>query len=293
MSPTYGTSKTHKRPSNIFKRLPGAMLASMTMLVMMACTNPPPFNSYDPPPTFAARLTVTGPGTMGGAVLAGTYQIDSISPRFVPLGETREFAGKTFTSGRWVTISGGRWPARWQFLSVGGCGQGTSVMVNIDSKLVELGCAATGGAVGVAPTGYRGDTPPPALGLKFNAAAEPPGTPLNIYIVDPRTDKVVSSASLIVDGNVSGRIPAPVLYDGNYYVVASDGAYGTLSIWGNPVGGYTGRYKIGKPGECYWEPRDSGPNQCTPRPAPTGRWKESGGRCYWDANDSGPNQCRP
>ena len=53
----------------------------------------------------------------------------------------------------------------------------------------------------------------------------------------------------------------------------------------------TGRYKLNGNGQCYWEPNDSGPNQCSPN---SGRYKLDGsGNCYWDANDSGPDQCSP
>jgi subtilisin family serine protease len=53
----------------------------------------------------------------------------------------------------------------------------------------------------------------------------------------------------------------------------------------------TGRWKLGGDGSCYWDPNDSGPDQCTPN---TGRWKlGGGGSCYWDPNDSGPDQCVP
>jgi hypothetical protein len=52
-----------------------------------------------------------------------------------------------------------------------------------------------------------------------------------------------------------------------------------------------GRWKLGGDGSCYWDPDDSGPDQCSQNP---GRWKIGGdGSCYWDANDSGPNQCEP
>lgn len=51
----------------------------------------------------------------------------------------------------------------------------------------------------------------------------------------------------------------------------------------------TGRYKDDGQGGCYWDPNDSGPDQCQPA---TGRWKLDGnGGCYWDPNDSGPDQC--
>ena len=54
----------------------------------------------------------------------------------------------------------------------------------------------------------------------------------------------------------------------------------------------TGRWKSGGSGECYWDPYDSGPDQCQPNT--TGRWKSGGGSvCYWDGNDEGPDQCTP
>jgi hypothetical protein len=52
-----------------------------------------------------------------------------------------------------------------------------------------------------------------------------------------------------------------------------------------------GRWKLGGDGSCYWDPDDSGPDQCSQS---GGRWKLGGdGSCYWDASDSGPNQCAP
>ena len=52
-----------------------------------------------------------------------------------------------------------------------------------------------------------------------------------------------------------------------------------------------GRWKLGGDGSCYFDPDDSGPDQCSPNP---GRWKLGGdGNCYWDPADSGPNQCTP
>jgi hypothetical protein len=60
---------------------------------------------------------------------------------------------------------------------------------------------------------------------------------------------------------------------------------------GPPPQNPTGRYKLNGNGQCYWEPNDSGPNQCSPN---SGRYKLDGsGDCYWDANDSGPDQCSP
>jgi hypothetical protein len=90
-------------------------------------------------------------------------------------------------------------------------------------------------------------------------------------------------------------------------VMLSGGSYGTVSLMaqtahvdttnevptGKPdVTANAGRWKLGA--TCYWDPNDSGPNQCDPNaPSPKGRYKLSGGRCYWEKNDSGPNQCDP
>ena len=54
----------------------------------------------------------------------------------------------------------------------------------------------------------------------------------------------------------------------------------------------TGRWKEDGWGGCYWEPNDSGPDQCSGS-APTGRYKLDSNGCYWDPNDSGPDQCVP
>lgn len=60
---------------------------------------------------------------------------------------------------------------------------------------------------------------------------------------------------------------------------------------GPPPPGATGRYKVNGYGQCYWDPNDSGPDQCSG--GPTGRYKWDGSACYWDPNDSGPDQCSP
>ena len=55
--------------------------------------------------------------------------------------------------------------------------------------------------------------------------------------------------------------------------------------------GAEGRWKDDGNGGCYFDPADSGPDQCSPT---IGRWKDDGnGGCYFDEFDSGPNQCNP
>lgn len=55
-------------------------------------------------------------------------------------------------------------------------------------------------------------------------------------------------------------------------------------------GGGSGRWKVDG-STCYFDPTDSGADQCDPT---AGRWKDDGnGGCYFDPNDYGPNQCQP
>lgn len=58
-----------------------------------------------------------------------------------------------------------------------------------------------------------------------------------------------------------------------------------------PASAASGRYKKGPNGECVWDAKDTGPDQC--KPAKKGRYKKDGDKCVWDANDTGPNQCEP
>ncbi|HVX56678.1 MAG TPA: hypothetical protein VHA37_03010 [Candidatus Saccharimonadales bacterium] len=64
----------------------------------------------------------------------------------------------------------------------------------------------------------------------------------------------------------------------------------TASASGPFVEENDGRWKDDGQGGCYWDPYDSGPDQCNPS---GGRWKSDGsGGCYF-ADDSGPDQCTP
>jgi hypothetical protein len=51
-----------------------------------------------------------------------------------------------------------------------------------------------------------------------------------------------------------------------------------------------GRWKVGDDGTCFFDPDDTGPDQCT-----RGRWKlgQDGDStwCYFDGFDDGPDQC--
>jgi len=86
-------------------------------------------------------------------------------------------------------------------------------------------------------------------------------------------------------------IPASVAsFHGQAMVSATAAANASVLT---PVAAATtdGRWKLGGDGSCYWDPDDSGPDQCSQS---QGRWKLGGdGTCYFDAGDSGPDQCAP
>lgn len=87
-------------------------------------------------------------------------------------------------------------------------------------------------------------------------------------------------------------IPASPQTLENYPIVAATAASNaTVAAKSGATAATDGRWKLGGDGSCYFDPDDSGPDQCAPNP---GRWKLGGdGSCYWDPDDSGPNQCTP
>lgn len=86
-------------------------------------------------------------------------------------------------------------------------------------------------------------------------------------------------------------VPATPQSLSNYSVVAASASANPGAVT-KPVAAATdGRWKLGGDGSCYFDPDDSGPDQCSQSP---GRWKLGGdGSCYWDPADEGPNQCTP
>lgn len=93
------------------------------------------------------------------------------------------------------------------------------------------------------------------------------------------------------NGTVAGSVD--MQSDGNFVVYASGaGAVWHASTYGNP-GAYVRLNNDGSlvvysaGGGVLWSSTGGGGG-------PTGRWKDDGnGGCYWDPNDSGPNQCQP
>jgi hypothetical protein len=77
----------------------------------------------------------------------------------------------------------------------------------------------------------------------------------------------------------------------SHAIATATGSAATLAPVAPAAAAADGRWKLGGDGSCYWDPDDSGPDQCSQT---QGRWKLGGdGSCYWDANDSGENQCEP
>lgn len=86
-------------------------------------------------------------------------------------------------------------------------------------------------------------------------------------------------------------IPAAPQSLSHYSVVAASAAANAGAVTKPAAVATDGRWKLGGDGSCYFDPDDSGPDQCSPN---LGRWKLGGdGSCYWDPADEGPNQCTP
>ena len=137
-----------------------------------------------------------------------------------------------------------RWPARWVFKSVAGCGTGTTGTVDVRVKIVELQCVPRPAGANMTPTSYQGNAPPSHLTLQFDTGTVPPGTESVVWIVSESLNSVISDTTVYVAGNGTVEVPAPVLNDGHYDVLVEfnglpdvDGARIGFDVWGNPGGG--------------------------------------------------------
>ncbi len=137
-----------------------------------------------------------------------------------------------------------RWPARWFFKSVAGCGTGTTGTVDVRVKIVELQCVPRPAGANMTPTSYQGNAPPSHLTLQFDTGTVPPGTESVVWIVSESLNSVISDTTVYVAGNGTVEVPAPVLNDGHYDVLVEfnglpdvDGARIGFDVWGNPGGG--------------------------------------------------------
>lgn len=219
---------------------------ALIALSAMASTCAPskPFNDYDPPPTFAFYYTASYEirAQYLSASLDGDYRADYLSHQFIPTGYTYTFQ-RTATLGTWHTIEGGRWPAQWRIRSVLGCGVGTYDDINITGKMFSLACVPALRVPSVSPSGYQGSAPPPYLTVSFNPSEVSPWTTVDVWIVDPDSELVISETPGVLDGNSSIQVPAPVLSEGQYYVLVDiddpgeEGAAAILDVWSGQSAG--------------------------------------------------------
>src|ERR1051326_2316964 len=210
--------------SQIIAVMRRSLQVSISALVGMAiaCGSSPPFNSYDPPPTFAIVYQASSPDVAAqwtGSTLAGDLVVDLVDSQFTTQGGRREFSG--FVAFRsYLTVDDGRWPARWNIQSTAGCGKGTGGTVDVRTKIFTAYCTPQPRAGSLNPSDYVGSAPPSSLPVSFYTSVVPPGTSVSLYIVDPTSQSVISSTDTTVDGSGGAQIGAPWLYSGYYYVLA-------------------------------------------------------------------------
>ena len=100
-----------------------------------------------------------------------------------------------------------------------------------------------------------------------------------------------TAAAIALAALMALLIPSSVAPLNDHPTTSALAAVMNTGVATKPAATADGRWKLGGDGSCYWDPDDSGPDQCSQS---SGRWKLGGdGSCYWDANDSGPNQCEP
>jgi hypothetical protein len=77
-----------------FPTPPEGAVVLFVLLMVSGCGGGPPFNSYDPPPTFAFKHLAAYPAlttTYLGTRLDGIYLADAASPTFTPTGFVNSF----------------------------------------------------------------------------------------------------------------------------------------------------------------------------------------------------------
>src|SRR6266550_7364417 len=181
-----------------------SLLLSVSTMVgaAIACGSGPPFNSYDPPPTFAVHYRPSSPdvaATYAGATFTGSLVVDLVDQTFTTTGPTREFGERFVAFNTYMIIDGARWPARWHFSTVFGCGAGTGFNVDVRTKMFDVVCTPQPRTISVSPGDYRGSTPPPSLRVYFDTSVAPPGTAVSLYVADPNSQSIISSANTTVD----------------------------------------------------------------------------------------------
>jgi hypothetical protein len=222
-----------------FPTPPEGAVVLFVLLMVSGCGGGPPFNSYDPPPTFAFKHLAAYPAlttTYLGTRLDGIYLADAASPTFTPTGFVNSFTGVWANFGNWTTINGARWPARWRLVATSGCGAGTSSDVTVLSKMFETVCTPRPVTPSVSPSSFSINAPPVTLTITFNTSDVPPGTEVDVWIVDPDTETIISETPGVLDGNLSIQVQAPDVQPGEYRILVdidmenSEGGDATLTV---------------------------------------------------------------
>lgn len=205
----------------LIKSLAGQAAAVAALGALFACSTPP-FNKYDPPPTFAFRYTadprIGGEATYSGSNLQFFYRVDIMGTMFEPRGNRNSYQ-RNVTFYTWYVVDDARWPARWDISSVGGACLGRSIQLAIDEKIFEFQCTVPERNVSVLPGTYENDSPPQSLTVQFDGSVAG-GTQVAIWIVNESAGTLISGPThLVVDSGGAAAVPAPAVPEGHYTVV--------------------------------------------------------------------------
>jgi hypothetical protein len=80
------------------------------------------------------------------------------------------------------------------------------------------------------------NAPPVTLTITFNTSDVPPGTEVDVWIVDPDRETIISETPGVLDGNLSIQVQAPDVQPGEYRILVdidmenSEGGDATLTV---------------------------------------------------------------
>src|SRR5688500_3116364 len=158
--------------TSLTKRIARQVAAVASLGALFACTSPP-FNDYDPPPTFAFRYVAPDPRAVGmwaGSALRWVHNFDILHPTYLPAGQTRVYQ-RNATFGQWYVVNDGRWPGGWNVFADAGACAGQVIEYRVESKLAQIACVPAVRRVSVLPGTYEDDSPPGYLTLQFDGVA--------------------------------------------------------------------------------------------------------------------------
>ncbi len=210
--------RTAVAPARLRNRL--LALCGLLLVSLGGCWGPP-FTSYDPPPAFACRMNAADPTyyyKFFGTTLNWEHIIDLVDPTFVSTGSDNPQFNLVSPFNVWTTLNFARWPARWRYTALNGCGKGAISTADVRQKLIGITCYPTfAPPVNVNPSAYIGVNPPAYLGLSFDEVPE--NTSIDVYVVRMADGEIMSEDSAAVDDQGWASVDAPTLSGGDYMVV--------------------------------------------------------------------------